>query len=199
MERNAVAKLLLAGTMIGTSITLDNNAAAQALAGSGPPSPVLNAMVGRWNVKQTMWTGPDGPPAEQPPAIAVRRMAAGGGFVEEEMTLADPSSNPFTRTSHINYNTIDGVFEYFSIDTRAPQQMHYQSQPVAADFRGDLQFKGGTFVAGQWGDKRNSAFSYRVELSPVSAGRQTMQLFLRPLGAGSHREFVAFRYEYRKR
>lgn len=199
MAANHLSKLLLASMMIGASMMPDDDAAAQELAGSGAPSPVLNAMVGRWDVKQTMWTGPDLPPVEQPPAVAVRRIAAGGGFMEEEMTVAAASSDPFTRTSHINYNAIDGVFEYFSIDTRAPQQMHYQSQPIAPDFRGDLQFRGGTFVAGQWGANKNAAFAYRVELSPVSNDRQTMQLFLRPLAAGSQREFVAFRYEYRKR
>jgi hypothetical protein len=180
-------------------MTTADNAPAQALAGSGPPVPLLEQMTGQWQVKQTMWTGPDAPPVEQPPAMAKRRLAAGGGFIEEEMTLATGSENPFTRTSHINFNEIDGVFEYFSIDTRAPQQMHYQSQPVTSDFKGALQFRGGTFVAGQWGDRKNAAFGYRVELSPVRDGQQTMQLFLRLIAAGAQREFVAFKYEYQKR
>lgn len=180
-------------------MTTADTAYAQALAGSGPPVPALEAMTGRWQVKQTMWTGPSSPPVEQPAAIAIRRMAAGGGFIEEEMTLAKASDSPFTRTSHVNFNAIEGVFEYFSIDTRAPQQMHYQSQPVAPDYRGTLEFKGGTFVAGQWGDRKDAAFCYRVELSPVKDGQQTMQLFLRPLAAGAQTEFVAFRYEYQKR
>ena len=69
---------------------------------------------------------------------------------------------------------------------------------MAPDYGGTLQFKGGTFVAGRWGDRKNAAFSYRVELSPVKDGQQTMQLFLRPLAAGAQTEFVAFRYEYKK-
>lgn len=203
MAKSVVASSLSAGMMMmmmmmGASLVA-NDAAAQALAGSGPPSPLLNAMIGRCDVKQTMWAGPDLPPIKQPPAVAVRRLAVGGGYVEEEMTPVAASGDPFTRTSHINYNAIDGVFEYFSIDTRSPQQMHCQSQPVASDFRDDLQFQGGTFVAGQWGLKVNAAFAYRVELSPVSNDRQTMQFFLRPLAAGTQREFEAFRYEYRKR
>lgn len=199
MPRTFAASFAIAAMTIGPSMMSADNAHAQALAGSGPLVPLLEGMTGQWQVKQTMWTGPNAPPVEQPPAIAVRRLAAGGGFIEEEMTLATGSENPFTRTSHINFNAIDGVFEYFSIDTRAPQQMHYQSQPVASDFKGALQFKGGAFVAGQWGDRKNAAFAYRVELSPVKDGHQTMQLFLRPIAAGPQREFVAFKYEYQKR
>ena len=199
MWRMLATGCAIAALTIGAAMTTADNAHAQALAGGGPPVPLLKQMTGRWQVKQTMWTGPDAPSVEQPPAIAVRRLAAGGGFIEEEMTLATGSENPFTRTSHLNFNAIDGVFEYFSIDTRAPQQMHDQSQPVTSDFEGALQFKGGTFVAGQWGDRKDAAFAYRVELSPVKDGQQTMQLFLRPIAAGAQREFVAFRYEYQKR
>ena len=172
---------------------------AQQLGSSGSSAPFLTAMAGDWDVDQTMWTGPEAKPVKLPAAIAVRRIADGGGFLEEQMTLAGPSKEPFTRTSHINRNAIDGVFEYFSIDTRAPQQMHYQSQPSDVNFDGELQFKGATFVAEQWGDKKNAAFAYRVELTPVVGNRQTLRLYLRPLEAGTPRDFVAFRYEYRRR
>lgn len=199
MVTMVVARLTLTALLFGAIMTSNHNVAAQALASSATPVPLLDAMTGSWDVKQTMWTGPGSPPMEQPPAVAVRRLAAGGGFVEEEMTLATASTSPFTRTSHVNFNAIDGVFEYFSIDTRAPQQMHYQSQPVTNDFLGALAFKGGIFVAGQWGDSKNAAFAYRVELSPVHNRQQTMELFLRPIAAGPQREFIAFRYEYQKR
>jgi hypothetical protein len=172
---------------------------AQQLGSSESSAPFLTAMAGEWDVDQTMWTGPEAKPVKLPAAIAVRRIVDGGGFLEEQMTLAGPSEESFTRTSHINRNAVDGVFEYFSIDTRAPQQMHYQSQTSDMNFNGELQFKGATFVAEQWGDKKNAAFAYRVELTPVVGNRQTLRLYLRPLEVGTPREFVAFRYEYRRR
>lgn len=181
------------------AVLLSSGSSAQNLAGAGPPTPLLESMVGRWDVTQKMWTGPDTEPVALPDAVAVRVMAAGGGFIDEQMSAAKPSKEPFTRTSHINYNAIDGVFEYFSIDTRAPQQMHYQSQAVPANSLNALSFKGGTFVAGQWGDKKNVAFAYRVELSAIAGDRQDLRLHLRPLEAGAPREFVAFYYEYRRR
>lgn len=180
-------------------LTSTASTSAQQLEEAGSSPSFLTAMAGDWDVDQTMWTGPEAKPVKLPAARALRRIADGGGFLDEQMTLATPSKEPFTRTSHINRNAIDGVFEYFSIDTRAPQQMHYQSQAADANFSGQLRFKGETFVAEQWGDKRNTAFAYRVELSPVIGNQQTLHLYLRPLEAGMPREFMAFRYEYRRR
>lgn len=197
IKATALARSLFMATF--AALTPSAASTAQQLGGAGSPVPFLTAMTGDWDVDQTMWTSPESKPVKLPAAIAVRRLADGGGFLDEQMTLASPSKEPFTRTSHINRNGIDGVFEYFSIDTRAPQQMHYQSQIADVNFSGELQFKGATFVAERWGDKTNAAFAYRVELSPVIGNRQTLRLYLRPLEAGTPREFVAFRYEYRRR
>ena len=189
--------LLSSGAL--AAILSPSSISAQALGDTAPLSPLLAAMAGDWDVDQTMWTGPDTTPVRLPAAIAVRRVAVGGGFLDETMSLAIPSKQLFTRTAHINHNAVDGVFEYFSVDTRAPQQMHYQSQSAVDGFVGELRFKGATFVAALWGDRKNAAFAYRVELSPVVTNRQTLRLYLRPLETGAPREFIAFRYEYRRR
>lgn len=148
-------------------------------------------------MEQTTWDGPGAPAKKGPPAVAVRRIPAGGGYVEEEMTASAPGDKPFTRIAQINYNMTARTFEYSTVDTRAPQQMHYRSQVTGAAFRGDLAFSGGTFVAAEWGGRKNVAFAYRAALSPVTDDRQRLQIFFRPL-AGRGAEFLATQYDYKR-
>lgn len=160
---------------------------------------MLATMAGTWDVEQRMWTAADAPATEMPPAVAERRVPAGGGYLTETMTLAQGGPAPFTRTAHLGFNAVDGVWEYVSMDSRAPQLMAYRSQPLGTDARGPFHFAGGSFVAAEWGSRRNAGFAYRVDLSPVSDGKQRLILHLRPLEAGGAREFKAFEYLYTKR
>lgn len=171
--------------------------AAYAQQASSPLSPLLAEMEGRWSVEQTTWDGPGGPGRKGTPAVATRKIPPGGGFIEENMTAAASGPDSFTRTAQINYNVTAKAFEYSTIDSRAPQQMHYRSQAAATTFKGDLALSGGKFVAAEWGGKKNVAFAYRVALSPVTDGRQRLQIFFRPL-TGRTAEFLATQYIYRR-
>lgn len=161
------------------------------------PPPLFAQLQGRWAVEQTTWTGPDAPAKKGPSAIATRRIPAGGGFVEEEMTISATENEPFTRMAWINYNVTARAFEYASVDSRAPQQISYRSQSTAPTSAGALAFRGGTFVAAEFGGRTNVAFAYRVELSPATGGRQALKIFFKPV-QGEGREILATRYDYRR-
>ena len=134
-----------------------------------------------------------------PSAIARRRMV-GGAFLEEVMELAQGAGGEsFTRIALFNYNAVNQQYEYFSLDTRAPQVMHEKSYEAggegkAHDKRG-ITLYGDSFVA-RWGEKTNAAFRYRLTIGEVEKYRQVVQLFLTPQSAEGAKEFLAFEYVY---
>jgi Protein of unknown function (DUF1579) len=92
--------------------------------------PLLREMVGMWDVRQRMWHGPDTKATDLPPAVARRRLIE-GAYLEETMTLAEKSERgSFTRVAYLNRNPVSQRYEYFSLDSRAPQQMHYESDKL---------------------------------------------------------------------
>ena len=168
---------------------------------AGKAPALLERMAGTWTVTQRMRPGADAKMIDLPPAVA-RRQLVGDAWIEEIMTPAStPASGQgaFTRTSFLNYNAIEKVYEYFSLDTRAPQQMRYASATMDAGHAAPpIRLKGGRFVAAQWGDARNVAFDYRLEVGGVENDRQTVRLYLTPVGPGG-KEFLAFQYDYARK
>lgn len=110
--------------------------AAQAAA----PQQLLRQMTGTWNVKEWMWPAPAAQPIVLPAAIAHRRLIRGKFLAETMRALAGPK-NPFTRISYFDYNPVSGQYEYFSIDTRAPQMMIERSRGPAKQ-RGPIDLYG---------------------------------------------------------
>jgi hypothetical protein len=169
------------------------------VANAQSPPPLVEAMAGTWNVQQKMWTGPSVPPTELPPAIAQRHLVD-GKYLEESMhpsALKPGQDGYFVRNAFLNYNAATKKYEYFSIDTRAPQAMNEQSAaaetPTTAK---DLTLVGSTFTAPEWGKEKNVTFAYRLMVGVVRDGNQTVQLFLTPQSKLPKTEFVAFEYQY---
>src|SRR5262245_39185044 len=113
---------------------------------------LFQQMVGTWDVQQRMWPASGAQAINLPPAIA-RRHLIGDAYLEETMELASESKvSAFTRNAFFNYNAVNQQYEYFSIDTRAPQIMLERDHgPV---IRGEPQefpivLYGGSFVAPQ--------------------------------------------------
>lgn len=77
IKATALARNLFMATF--AALTPSAASTAQQLGGAGTPVPFLTAMTGEWDVDQTMWTGPEAKPVKLPAAIAVRRLADGGG------------------------------------------------------------------------------------------------------------------------
>jgi hypothetical protein len=87
-------------------------------------------MVGTWKVQQRMWPGFGAQAIDLPTAIARRHLLT-GGFLEEVMEPAKKSGKEsFNRTAYFNYNTVTQRYEYFSLDSRAPQMMNERSERV---------------------------------------------------------------------
>lgn len=155
---------------------------------------LIRDMSGTWSVRQWMWPAPGTRPIMLPPAIAHRRIID-GKFLQENMSAAGGSTDGFTRIAYFDYNAVSGRFEYFSIDTRAPQMMNERSVARAAP-GGKMRLYGGMFVAPQWGSARNSPFRYELDVGPVQGNTQTVELYLTPVPATRGPRFLAFKYLY---
>lgn len=179
------------GAAVGCFVTLLSPATTAAT------PPLLTEMAGTWSVKEWMWAGPGGRAIDLPAALASRRVVD-GKFLQERMTAVPGSKEPFTRIAYLNFNPVSGQYEYFSIDTRAPQMMNERSQgPVTPD--GALELYGGIFVATKWGAATNVPFRYRIVVYPVRQSSQTVELYLTPMPAGQSPGFLAFKYVYTRR
>jgi hypothetical protein len=161
---------------------------------------LIEQMAGTWNVEQRMWPSSGAKAIDLPPAIAHRRVLS-GGFLEETMEPAQKSGRgAFTRVSFFNYNAVNQQYEYFSIDSRAPQMMNERSMgPVdQEESHGEdgVALYGGSFVAPRWGETVNAAFRYRLTVGDVENERQVVRLYLTPLSGEGLKEFLAFEYIY---
>jgi hypothetical protein len=174
------------------------NASPNALGNNAAPT-LMQQMAGTWNVQQRTWPGAGAEGLRLPPAIARRRLVE-RSFLEEVMEPAQKSGQaPFTRTAYFNYNAVNQQFEYFSLDSRAPQMMIEKSNVAEGQSRPDqdgIRLYGGSFVAPQWGEAVNAAFMYRLTIGQVERDRQVVQLYLTPQSGASAKEFLAFEYVY---
>ena len=163
---------------------------------------LFRQMVGTWDVQQRMWPASGAAAIDLPGAVARRRLI-GNTYLEETMEAASESKDgTFTRNAFFNYNAVNQQYEYFSIDTRAPQMMLERDHgPLIEGARQQmpLVLYGGSFVAPQWGDARNAAFRYRLEVDAVTENRQVVRLYLTPQSEESAKEFLAFEYVYARR
>jgi hypothetical protein len=117
---------------------------------------------------------------------------------QEVMSTLPGSKDSFTRISYFGYNAVNHQYEYFSLDTRAPQMMNERSLGASggASASGPVNLLGGDFVAPQWGTTKNAAFRYRIVVGPIKDNRQEVELYLTPLSAEPRPEFLAFKYVY---
>lgn len=158
-------------------------------------TPLIERMAGTWKVEQRMWSGPDAKPVQLSQAVA-RRQIRGSAFLEETM---EPSGSGeavhFVRMAYVSFNPVNQQYEYFSLDTRAPQMMSYTT-PGANSVDGEnIELKGGTFVAQEWGDAKSVPFVYRLSIGAVKNGQQVLRLFLTQQIPAA-KEFLAFEYVY---
>ncbi len=151
--------------------------------------PLLQQMAGTWNVEQRTSREAGAPPQSLPPAVAHRRVVA-GAWLDEAMESVDAGGEGrFTRHSVINYNAVDQRYEYFSIDSRAPQMMNERGSSAAS-------MAGGTFVAPGPGPAEGRTFGYRIAVGNIEGDRQVVRLFLTPRSGPARDEFLSFEYVY---
>jgi hypothetical protein len=183
-------------------IGLCSSAHAQSTPQKTADATLLQQMVGSWNVQQRMWPGFGADAVNLPPAVARRHLMA-GGFLEETMeAVKKTGEGSFTRTAFFNYNTVNQQYEYFSLDSRAPQMMNERSDKTAEQThpgKDGIKLDGGNFVAPQWGAAKNVAFTYRLNVGAIENDSQTVRLYLTPQEGESRKEFLAFEYVYTRR
>lgn len=161
----------------------------------GPATALMRQMTGTWQVRSRMWPGPGMAAVDLPQSIA-RRELVRETYLGEVMEPAEASTGPaFTRTAYFSYNPINQQYEYFSLDTRLPQMMSYVAPGANKVRDGKVELAGNSFVAPQWGERKNVPFMYRLVVGPVENHRQVVQLFLTEQNGGGD-EFLAFEYVY---
>ena len=165
-----------------------------------PAPTLLQDMTGTWAVEQRMWPGLGAAAVQLPSGVAQRKLID-GKFLEEAMqpeTLVEGQPGFFVRNATLNFNAVSRQYEYFSIDTRAPQMMTERSLPTkpSSDASKELKLSGATFVAPEWGPAKNVRFKYRLTVGAVQGGRQTVNLYLTPQSVLPKKEFLAFEYKY---
>jgi Protein of unknown function (DUF1579) len=170
--------------------------------GDSEPS-LMRQMEGTWDAQQRMWPGSGAGAINLPPAVARRRLI-GGKFLEEVMEPASESKGEsFTRIAYFNYNVVNQQYEYFSVDTRAPQMMNEKSYGASMKNRtrdqGEIALYGDSFVAPRWGEARNAPFRYRLTIGQIQENQQVVRLYLTPQSGESGGEFLAFEYVYIRR
>ena len=171
--------------------------------GNDAALPLIQQMIGVWDVRQRMWPGAAAKAIDLPPAVA-HRVLIGNAILQEVMTLASESSEtPFTRVAYFDYNAVNQQYEYFSLDTRAPQMMNERSLAATpqgkSQHRGMLTLYGGRFVAPQWGESKNVPFRYRIVVGLIEKEQQVVRLYLTPQSGANTREFLAFEYVYTRK
>jgi hypothetical protein len=96
---------------------------------SSPKHALIRTMAGAWEVRASLWLGPDAKPIVQ--SAVARRRLIGDTLLEEVMTPSPGSDGPaFTRLAFLNYNAVRSSYEYVSWDTRAPQMMYQVSRAI---------------------------------------------------------------------
>ncbi len=159
-------------------------------------------MVGTWKVQQRMWPGFGAEAINLPPAVARRHLMI-GGFLEEVIEPVNKSAKTFfKRIAYLNYNAVKQQYEYFSLDSRAPQMMNERSDKTEEQSnpgKDGIKLNGGSFVAPQWGEARNVAFTYRLTVGAIENNSQVVRLYLTPQAGESPKEFLAFEYIYTRR
>jgi hypothetical protein len=109
--------------------------------------------------------GPGAKAIDLPAAVAHRNLVD-SQFLQESMTALPGAGAAFNRISYFDYNPVSGQYEYFSLDTRAPQMMNERSvRPAKPDEV--IELYGGVFVATQWGSATNVPFRYRLNVGPI--------------------------------
>ena len=163
------------------------------------PDPLLQRMAGTWNVDQKMWPSGGSKAVQLPPAVAERSLLE-GKYIEEAMRPVDIQPGQpeyFVRNALLNYNAVESRYEYYSIDTRAPQVMSERGGRAGADAEHPpLKLAGGTFTAPEWGPAKNVRFKYRLEVGAVEDDTQFVRLYLTPQSKLPRIEFLAFEYKY---
>lgn len=158
-------------------------------------TPMIRQMAGTWKVQSKMWPAPNATAFDLAPAIA-RREVVRNAYLQEVMDLAgEPGPAAFTRVAYFVYNTINQQYEYFSVDSRLPQLMSYTVPGANRTRGGTVELTGSSFVAPEWGTKKNVPFIYRLTIGPVEQNKQVVQLFLTEQ-KGQSAEFLAFEYVY---
>ena len=163
----------------------------------GSESKPLVSDVGTWEVIATLRPTPDAKPIVAKQLVAERVLI--GGYLQETMHPEASSKDPaFTRIDYLTFDRVDGRWQYVSMDTRMPVGI----MPATSFDRGNdktvtFEFAPLAF-AGMGENVEGVMIRSNMVITRDSKDHQTKeQHWIRADGTG--REWVAVRYEYRRK
>jgi hypothetical protein len=163
----------------------------------GPEAEELARRAGVWNVVITLRPAPDAAPVVTTGLVAERTMI--GLFLQEVMKPAPGSSTPdFRRISYLHYNSVEGRWQYVSLDTRFPAGiMPAWSYEKEVGGKLTLQFESLAFTG--WGREVEGWLmrSNYVITRETNDHEFARQFWTRADGSG--REWLAVQYEYTRK
>jgi len=163
----------------------------------GPEAEVLGRDVGTWEVTATLRPTFEAKPTVTKHLVATRVFV--GRYLAETMKPEPGSQEPdFTRVDYLTFNRVEGRWQYVSIDTRMPVGiMPARSFSRGTDKQLTFEFEPIAFVG--MGDKVEGTM-VRSNLVVTRDGNDHQvkeQHWV--LADGTGREWVAVRYEYRRK
>jgi hypothetical protein len=163
----------------------------------GPEAEELARRAGVWNVVITLRPAPDAAPVVTTGLVAERTMI--GLFLQEVMKPAPGSSTPdFRRISYLHYNSVEGRWQYVSLDTRFPAGiMPAWSYEKEVGGKLTLQFESLAFAG--WG---REVEGWLMRSNYVITRENNDHEFARQFWTradGSGREWLAVQYEYTRK
>ena len=97
-----------------------------------PENAAIAEQVGLWDVTETVWSAPGAEPVVASGLVAERRMV--GAFLQETLRASDDPASPILRMDYLTFNSLEGTWEYVSMDLRAPVAI----MPAKGFGRGEL-------------------------------------------------------------
>lgn len=163
----------------------------------GPEAEELARRAGVWNVVITLRPAPDAAPVVTTGLVAERTMI--GLFLQEVMKPAPGSSTPdFRRISYLHYNSVEGRWQYVSLDTRFPAGI-MPAWSFEKEVGGKLTLRFESLAFAGWGREVEGWLmrSNYVITRETNDHEFARQFWTRADGSG--REWLAVQYEYTRK
>ncbi len=179
------------------NVPLPGASAAARMNELGPENAAMAAYAGLWDVTETVWDKPDGPPVTTTGLIAERRMI--GSYLQEFICPAsDTSSQDIKRIDYLSFQRVEGRWKYVSIEMRAPVGIMPAYSFDRGDDKGVVLLHEPFAITGGGSDVAGQMLRMNTVITRDGPDRDVKsQHFVLPDGAGT--VWLAHRYAYTRR
>jgi hypothetical protein len=160
----------------------------------------LNALVGEWNVKMTLYIagGSAAKPITATDLICHREwLAETGNRHLRDVTRGMVGGNPYYRLGILSYSNIDKRYEWNTVDALNANMMTYKGARGSGSTEGDIVMSGEFTDQGVLGDAYiGKSIGQKTVIRIESAERHVFELYFKPPG---EKERLVARADYSRR